>query len=49
MKHAGKLFHLVHYVYRPSESVDPTGRLVARLGGFPPISWKLLFPVLPAD
>ena len=29
MKHAGKLFHLVRYVYRPSESVDPTGRLLA--------------------
>jgi hypothetical protein len=30
MKHAGKLFHFEHYVYRPSESVDPTGRPLAR-------------------
>jgi len=30
MKHAGKLFHSEHYVHRPSESVDPPGRLLAR-------------------
>ena len=30
MKHAGKLFHFEHYAYQPSETIDPTGRLLVR-------------------